>query len=86
MITFFGIVSIILVIAYVFFIYKVRYLNENTLKNNIITESIGAALMLIIMIGALFKGITWLAISSGIVLLFDVCMVIYYIVTKKTLR
>jgi low temperature requirement protein LtrA len=83
---FFIIVSIILVIAYLFFIYKIRYRNENTLENNIKVDSTGALLMLLWMIAAIIKGATWLAISSGIIMVIDICMVIYYIVAKKTLR
>jgi hypothetical protein len=56
------------------------------LKNNIKVDSTGALLMLLWMIAAIIKGVTWLAISSGIIMVIDICMVIYYIVAKKTLR
>ena len=84
--TFFIVISIIVTILYVYYIYKIRYRNENTLKNNIKVDSTGALLMLLCTIGAIIKGITWLAISSGIIMVVDICMVIYYITTKKTLR
>ena len=84
--TFFIVISIIVAILYMYFIYKIHYSNENTLKNNIKVDSTGALLMLLWMIAAIIKGVTWLAISSGIIMVIDICMVIYYIVAKKTLR
>ena len=69
-----------------YFIYNIHYSNKNTLKNNIKVDSTGALLMLLWMIAAIIKGVTWLAISSGIIMVIDICMVIYYIVAKKTLR
>ena len=80
------VISIIVTILYMYFIYKIRYRNENTLMNNIKVDSTGALLMLLCMVGAIIKGVTWLAISTGIIMAVDICMVIYYIVTKKTLR
>lgn len=81
-----SIISIILAIVYLFFIYKIYYRKEDTLKNNIVAESIGAVLMLSVLIGSITKGITWLAILSGIIFLLDICMVVCYVVTKKTFR
>ena len=78
--------SAIVFIAYLFFLYKIRFLKENTVINNIILDSIGALLMICVLIASIVKSVTWLTVLSSIILIFDIANVIYYIISNKTLR
>ena len=84
--TFLSILGLIFLITYIYYIFKIRYRNENTLKNNIITESVGAMLMLTGLVSSIINGSLILSILFGVVFLIDIFMVIYYVKTKETLR